>query len=143
MPSVGAADGTAHAEAALGEVEAVSDRAADTVERSPFQMRSLDATLVDQVLDETPDRVVGERRDERRAHPEATLQPARDVVLASAFPGPERPRGRYPAVTWVEPQHDLAERDEVPSAVLLGAEGEPVHVEAASRASAARSVIRS
>ena len=43
----------------------------------------------DQVLDQPPDLVVGERGDHRRAQAEAAAQAAGDVVLAAALPDPK------------------------------------------------------
>ena len=82
-------------------------------------MRLVNAALIDQVLDETTDRVVSERRDDSRIEAEAALQTARDVVLASALPHAETSRRVYARVAGVEPQHHLAERDDVPTALRL------------------------
>ena len=50
VAAVGAADGGAHAEAALGEVEAVADRAPDAVVGHQAHVGLVDAALVDEVL---------------------------------------------------------------------------------------------
>ena len=86
MPTIGAADGAAHPEAPLGEVEAVAHLPPDAVVGHPVELRPLDAALVDQVVDQPADGVVGERRHDRRPHPEAALQAAGDVVLAASLP---------------------------------------------------------
>ena len=62
VAAVGAAERGADAEAAFGEVEPVADLAADAVVREPAEVRLLDAALVDQILDQPPDGVVGQRR---------------------------------------------------------------------------------
>ena len=117
---VGAADGAADAEASLGEVEPVAHLAADTVVGDPAHVRLVDAALEHQVLDEPADRVVGQRRDDRGPQPEAAAQAAGDVVLAAALADLETPRGGDAALAGIQPEHDLAEGDEVPAAVLRG-----------------------
>ncbi len=118
MPAVGDPDGAAHAEPSLGEVEPVPHLPADTVVRGPGQVRTLDTALVDQVVDQAADRVVGKRRDDGRAEPEAALEAAGDVVLPAPFPGAERARRLDPLLPRVEPEHYLAERDEIEAALL-------------------------
>ena len=108
----------ADAEAALGEVEPVADGAADAVVRHPADERRVDAALQDEVLDQPPDLVVGERGHDRGAQAEAAAQAAGDVVLAAALPDPERARGADAALAGIEAEHDLAERDEVEPALL-------------------------
>ena len=54
--------GGAHAEAALGEVQAVADGAADAVVRHPADERLVDAALADQILHQPADGIVGEAR---------------------------------------------------------------------------------
>ena len=134
VPAVGDADRAAHAEPALGEVEPVPHLPADAVVRGPDHMRTLDAALVDQVLDQAADRVVGERRDDGRPEPEAPLEAAGDVVLAAPFPGTERARRRDPLLARVEPEHHLAERDEIEAALL----GRPERQQSAHRPLTAR-----
>src|ERR1022692_2803636 len=85
VPAVGAAECSAHAEAALGEVERIPDGPADTVVFPPAEVCLLDAALIDQVLDEVTDRVVGQGGDKPGSQAEAPLQAARDVVLPAAF----------------------------------------------------------
>ncbi len=126
VAAVGAADRGAHAEAALGEVEAVPDAAADAVVGHPAHVALVDAALQDQVFEQAADRVVDERAHERRAQPEAAAQAARDVVLAAALPDAERARRVDPRVAGVEPQHHLAEADEI-EAALRGGLGRQAH----------------
>ena len=66
VAAVGAADRAAHAEAALGEVEAVARGPADAVVGHPAQVALVDAAAQDELLDQAADRVVGERADQRR-----------------------------------------------------------------------------
>ena len=110
------------AEAAFGEVEPVAHLAPDAVVRKPAEVRLLDAALVDQILDQAADGVVGERGHDRRAQAEAALERAGDVVLAAALADVEAPGRRDAAVAGVEAQHDLAQRDEVPAALVSRAQ---------------------
>ena len=120
--TIGAAEGSPNAEAALNEVQPVPHASADTVVGHPAHVGLVDTALQDQIFEQPPDRVVRERGDNRGAKPEAATEPSCDVVLASALRDGERPRRRDPAVTWVEAQHHLAERHEVEPAVLARAE---------------------
>ena len=113
-------DLSSRANAALGEVEPVPRRPPDPIERPPYQMRAVDATGQDEILDEAADRVVHERRDDGRPHAEGAAQPAGDVVLAATLPGPERPSATDAVFPGVEPQHHLAERDAVPARAVGG-----------------------
>src|SRR5665647_2055465 len=67
----------------------------------------------DEVLDQAPDLVVGERGDHGGPQPERPAQAARDVVLSAALPGPERAGGADPALPRVEAEHHLTQRDGV------------------------------
>ena len=117
VAAVGDALGAANAEAAFGEVESVAHGAADAVVRGPVEKGGVDAALEDEVFDETADFVVGEGRDDCRAHAEAATQPASDVVFAAAFPGLEGAGRAHAAFTGVETEHDFSEGDEVVVAV--------------------------
>ena len=116
MPSIGAADAGANAEAALYEVEPVAGGTADAVEFHPAHVRLIDSTLIDQVLHKPSHGIVRERGDDRGLEPEAALQPAGNVVFAAAFPHAERSRRVHARFAGIETQHDLAERDQVPAA---------------------------
>jgi hypothetical protein len=52
------------------------------------------AALINQVLEQTSHRVVGERRDDSGVEPEATFEPARYVVFAAAFVNASVGRGQ-------------------------------------------------
>src|ERR1022692_2872863 len=138
VPGVGAAECSAHAEAALGEVERVPDRPPDTVVLPPAEVRLLHAALIDQVLDKATDWVVGQRGDEPGSQAEAPLQPARHVVLPAAFRNGEGPCRRNAAVAGVQAEHHLAQGDKVVPALPGGPELESAHRTAASAASARR-----
>ena len=136
VATVGDADRAANAEAALGEVQPVAHLAPDAVVGDPAEVGSLDATLVDEVVDQPADGIVGERRHDRRAEPEAAFEAAGDVVLAASLPRLEGAGRLDPPLTRVEAQHDLAERDEVEAALRGTAQGQqPTHRLLTSRAS--------
>ena len=71
----------ADAEAALGEVQAVADRAADAVVVAPLDEIDVHPSLEDEVLDEVPHLVVDEGAHQGGAQAEALAQSARHVVL--------------------------------------------------------------
>ena len=119
VPAIGTADTGADAESALDEVQPVAALAADAVVFHPADVRLVDAALVNQVLHEPANRVVGQRRHQRGVETEAALQAARDVVFAAAFPHAELARRVDAPFAGIEPQHDVAERDEIPTAFCL------------------------
>ena len=112
------ADGAADAEAALGEVEAVADRAADAVVLAPLDEVGVHAALHHEVLEQAADLVVDERRADGGAQAEALAQAAGDVVFAAAFPDLELARGAHAAFARVEAEHDFTEGDLVEGAFL-------------------------
>jgi hypothetical protein len=116
VATVGIADGTADAEAAFGEVEAVADRAADAVVFAPLDELRVDAALHDEVLDEVADLVVNERGDDGGFQAEAFAETAGGVVFAAAFPDLEIPGGADAALAGIETKHDFAEGDLVKGA---------------------------
>src|SRR5215470_7689260 len=61
VTAIGAAERSAHAKAAFREIETVSYCASNAVERYPFDQRLIDASLVDQVLQQAANRIVDER----------------------------------------------------------------------------------
>ena len=93
MAAVAAAGGGAHAEAALGEVEAVADGAAHAVVGDPAKQGSIDAALEDEVFNEAAHGVVGECCGDGGAQAEAATKAAGDVVFAAALPDLEMARG--------------------------------------------------
>ncbi len=130
------------AEAALDEIQAVADASPDAVVGEPCDVRGVDASLEDQVLEQAADRIVGERRDDRGTEPEAPPKPARDVVLAASLGDRKRARGRDATVARVEAEHDLAERHEVVAAVLCRSDREDAHAATATAASSTASLAR-
>src|ERR1700736_1505117 len=101
MPSIGTAQTAANTEATLDEVQPVPDLAADPVVLHPANIRLVHASLVDQVLRELPDRIVGESRHQSGVQTEAAFQGPGDVVLAPAFPHAKFPGGVNPSLARV------------------------------------------
>ena len=102
--------------AALDEVESVADVMADAVELSPVHVRSIDATLKHEILNETPDRIVGERRDSRGLQTEAATKTAHDVVFAAAFPHLELACTVDATIARIKTKHDLSKARGIPHA---------------------------
>ena len=119
VAAVRASQRRAHAESALGKVQAVAHRAADAVVLDPLHMRLIDAALQHQVLDQSTHRIVGERRDDRRLQAEAATKAASDVILAAAFPGLKLPRGRDTNVARIEAKHHFPKADQIPLALFF------------------------
>jgi hypothetical protein len=113
-------DGAADAEAALGEIEAVADGAADAVVLAPLDEVGRDAALHDEVLDEVPDLVVDEGGADGRFQAEAFAEAAGGVVLAAALPDLEFAGGADATLAGIEAEHDFTERELVESAVFGG-----------------------
>src|SRR6478735_806242 len=114
---VRASDRRAHAKAALREVQAVADRAADPVVRGPADVRAIHTALSDEVFDQPADRVVCEGRHDGGRRAEAATQATGDVVFAAAFPRPELTGALDPLVTRIQAQHHFAQCHQVPTRV--------------------------
>ena len=110
----------AHAEAALGEIEAVAHRPADAVVGHPLDELGRHAALQDEILEQPADVVVRKRGADGGAQAEAAAQTAGDVVFAAAFPDLEFARCAHAPFAGVKPQHDFAQRNEIVSAGALG-----------------------
>ena len=113
VATVNTANCAAHTEAALGEVEAVTNRASKAVVRVPLDVIGIDAALHNKVFKQVANFVVHEGRDHRTAQSKALAHATRHVVLAAALPDVEVTRRTHATVTRIEPQHDLAETDNV------------------------------
>src|SRR5215470_13637737 len=83
VPSIGAAEGSADAKAALDEIQSVANSAAYAVVRRPAD-NLVHAALIHQIFDQPANGIVGERGHMRSVEAEAALQSARHVVLAAA-----------------------------------------------------------
>ena len=111
VSTVGIADGSTDAESSLGEVQAISNRAADAVVLAPFDELGVHPALHDEILDEVADFIIDEGGADSCSQAEAFAQSARGVVFAAAFPCGELTRRADAAFTGVEAQHDFAEGD--------------------------------
>ena len=116
QPPVRARPRAAAAVAALDEVQAVADRAADAVVGHPLDVRRVDAALEHEVLDEAPDGIVRERGDGGRLQPKAPAEAAHDVVFAAALPGLEFACRVDASVARIEAEHDFTETRGIPHA---------------------------
>src|SRR2546425_1700864 len=106
-------------ETALREIQPIAHRASNSIKGNPADVRLVDATLINEVLNQASNRIVRERGDQGRIHAEASTQSACDVILASALPNPKCSRGRDAAVARIQPQHHFAETHEVPATGAL------------------------
>src|SRR6516162_1664934 len=93
MAAIGATHGGAHAESAFGEVQAIADGAADTVEGNPADVPQVDSTLQHEIFDQAADGIVGQRGDNGGLQAKAATKAARDIVFAATFPDAKLPRG--------------------------------------------------
>src|SRR5260370_11092079 len=125
VPAIVTSQRCTHAESTLREIEAVARRAAHAVVLHPAHQRLVHAALVNEILKEPPDRIIGERRYNRGVQAEATLQPASDIVFPAAFAHFKGSRRCNPPVACVEPHHDLAQTDQVPAAFFLRLDRHP------------------
>src|SRR6202035_5393926 len=83
---------------------------------NPTNEALVDSALIEQVLKQAADWIVGNGRDDRRLESETALEAAGNVVFASAFGNFERAGGRDPAIAGIKPQHYLAEAHPGPTA---------------------------
>src|ERR1700674_5459555 len=73
MPAIVTSQCCTPAEAAPRKIKAVARRTAHAIVFHPAHQRLVHAALVNEILQEPPDRVIGERRDDRGVQAEATL----------------------------------------------------------------------
>src|SRR5450631_2532205 len=119
MAAVGTSQWRADAETALGEIQSVADLATDSVVLHPSHETLVHTTLVNQILQQAPNRIIGERCDMSGVETEASFQSARDVVFASTLAHVKRTRGPDAASARIKTQHDFAETDDVPATLLF------------------------
>src|SRR5579864_7609403 len=108
-----------NAETSLGKVKPVSHRSAHTVMLYPAHQRLVNASLVHEVLNQSPHGIIGERRYNRGFQPEAPFKSACDVIFSSSFVDIEFARSRDAPVAWIETEHHLPQTHQVPAALLL------------------------
>src|SRR4030095_5737205 len=102
VAAVRASDRRARAEAPLSEVQPVAHVPSNAVIWRPPHVRLIDAALIDQVLNQTTHRIVGEGGHDRGLQSEAALHASGGVVFAAAFPGLNWPRRVNSPVARVE-----------------------------------------
>src|SRR4029077_20914675 len=112
-------EGGAYSESALGEIEAVAGGAADAIVLDPANEGLVDAALIDEILEQAAYGIIGEGGDHGSVQAEAAFESAHDIVFAAAFADFERARGGDALFGGVEANHDFAEADQVPAALLL------------------------
>ena len=120
IAAVRAALRPAASEAALDEIETVAHFTADTVERHPADERGVHAALQDEILHQTPDRIVGKGGDHRGTQTETATQTAGDIVFAAALPDVEFAGGVNSPLARIEPEHDFTEADFIKTARFRG-----------------------
>ena len=103
----------AYAKSAFGEVEAVANRTAQAIMREPLDVIRIDAALHDEVFEQVSDFVVYETGYNSRTQAKTLAHAACHVVFAAAFPDAKVACCTHAAIARVEPQHDLAERDDI------------------------------
>jgi hypothetical protein len=116
--------GGAYAEATLGEIKAVSRCVAYAIVFDPADQRLVYAALINKILKQPADGIIGEDRDDGGVQAETALQSARYVVFAATFADFEGTRGGDGAVAGVKAEHDFTETDDVPAAIFFRFDGQ-------------------
>src|SRR6266478_3682539 len=119
VTAIRASQGGPDSKSSLREVEAIAHSASNAVIADPADQGLVDSSLMDQILQQPADGVVGECRHDRRLETEASLESARNVVFSPAFRHFKGARRPHPPVSRLEPQHHLAQADQVPPALFL------------------------
>jgi hypothetical protein len=118
IATVRTADSGAHAEASLGKVQPIADRSANAVVGYPANERCVDPSLQNQVFEQLSYRIFRKCCYDGRSHTEAPPQSAGNVVFSATLPGAEVSSRMDAFLTGIEPEHNLAETDTVPSAAF-------------------------
>src|SRR5258708_31611232 len=119
VPTVVASQRRAHSKSALRKIQPVARRATYTVMLHPSQQRLVHSSLINQILQQPPHRIIAQRRHHRRVQPEAALQPARHVVFPAALAHSKASRRRNSPLAGIESHHHLAQTHQVPAAFFL------------------------
>src|SRR5439155_17645169 len=93
VAAIRATDRAANSKPALGEVESVANRPPYAAIRHPLYVGLIDASLINEVLDEPADRIIRERGNDGSVQTETSFETARDVILTAAFPDLKRAGG--------------------------------------------------
>src|SRR5262245_6551858 len=132
MSAVGASNRAAYSESTIDKVQTVSDCASNTVVGHPSDQRLIDATLINQILDQASDGVIGECGHNCRLQTETSFQRPGHVVFAAALIDIEIASRPDSLVAGIESQHDFTESNEVPPASFFWSRAQD-HSSAASR----------
>src|SRR5262245_32218171 len=116
MTAIRTAERRAKSESPLGEIEPVTNPATDAIIRNPLYVRLIDASLINEVLNQATNRIVRERGYDCGIQREATFEPTRNVVFAASFAGLKSSRSRDSTIAGIQAKHNFAEADEVPAA---------------------------
>src|SRR5260221_13493681 len=117
IPAIGNSHRATRSKAAFGKVQTVSHLAANAVKIDPPDEFRINAPLQYEILKQTSDIIVGKRSADRGSESEASAQSSRHVILATALPDFEFARRTDAPFTRIKPQHDLAERNQIISAL--------------------------
>src|SRR5262245_60307712 len=109
MSAVGASGRPSYSESTIDEVQTIPDCASNAVVGHPSDQGLIDATLINEILDEASDGVIRECSHNRRLQTEASLQRAGHVVFAAAFVYIEFASRPDSLVAGIESQHDFTE----------------------------------
>ncbi len=120
MAAIAAAGCRAYAEAALGEIQPISDSAAHAVVRNPFEQRGIDAPLQNEVFYQPPYLVFGESGSDGGAQSKTAPKSAGHVVFTAALPDLELSRGVDATFARIEAKHHFAEAQAVPAPRRIG-----------------------
>src|SRR5580704_7700467 len=102
VPAIVTSEGRSHAEAALGEVEAVPGRETYAIVFDPADKRLVHASLIDEILKQPPNRIVREGGHDSGVQAETAFQSTSDVVFSAALANVEGARGDDATVARVE-----------------------------------------
>src|SRR5215510_6510158 len=119
MSAVGASNRAPYSESTIDKIQTVSDGASNTVVGHPSDQGLIDATLINEILDEASDSVIRERSHDRRLQTEASLERPGHVVFAASFINIEIASRPDSLVARIESQHDFTESNDVAPASFL------------------------
>ncbi len=114
VTTIGAAECGAHTETAVCEVKSIANRATDAVIRHPANKRLIHAALINEILKQSSDGIVGKRRNDGGIQTKAAFKAARDVIFAATFIHIKLTSRPDAPITWIESQHYFAKRNLIP-----------------------------
>ena len=116
---IGAAQGRTNSESSLGEIQSITDGAANAIVIDPANEALVDAALIDEILKQAADGIIGNGGDNRGVEAETAFEAARDVVFSSTLGDFEGAGGPNAAVAGIKPKHYFAEAYQIPTAGFL------------------------